>query len=244
MEQVSPTRMNLLLRKGQLRLARQGRDLLEQKRQALMRELMKVADVAVRESEELDQLAAQAAYALHVAKSVDGAAAIRSAAFATRSDVQIEVGGTTVMGVPIPIIERKTVRRGLLDRGYSLLTTSARVDETADAFENEIDLVIELATIEKRLRRLGDVISSTSRRVNALDNTLIPRLSTEVRYISTVLEEREREDVFRLKRVKRILARSEEKKRSGETKHSEEKKRKEYESRRDVNVGYCGLRKP
>jgi len=209
MEQTSPTRMNLLIKKGQLQLARQGRDLLEQKRQALMQEFLKVVDVAMRQSEELDQLAAEANYSLSMAKAIDGPAAIRSAAFAARTDVQIEVSGSTVMGVPIPVIERKSVRREVMDRGYSLLATSSRVDEVSDRFEEELNLIVELATIELRLRRVGDEIRATARRVNALDNTLIPRLRQEMRYISTVLEEREREDIFRLKRVKKVLARGE-----------------------------------
>ncbi len=206
MEQTSPTRMNLLLRKAQLQLAGLGRELLEQKREALTREFLKVAEVAMRESEELDQLAAEASHALALAKALDGPAAVRSAAFAARGDVEIEVGGSTVMGVPIPTIERQSVRRGVLDRGYSLPATSSRVDEVADRFGEELDLVVEVATVELRLRRVGDEIRATSRRVNALDNTLIPRLREELRYIRMALEEREREDVFRLKRVKRVLA--------------------------------------
>ncbi len=206
MEQTSPTRMNLLLRKAQLQLARQGRDLLEQKRQALLQEFMKAADVALRRGEELEQAAAEANHALALARAHDGPALIRSVGFAAKADAQVEISGSTVMGVPVPVVERKSVRRAVTDRGYSLVATTSRVDEVSDRFEAEVNLIVEFAAAELRLRRVGDEIRATARRVNALDNTLIPRLREEMRYIRTVLEEREREDAFRLKRVKQVLA--------------------------------------
>jgi V/A-type H+-transporting ATPase subunit D len=84
---------------------------------------------------------------------------------------------------------------------------SSRIDATAEAFEGLLDLIIELADSEMRLRRLAEEIGRTSRRVNALENVLIPRLTSQCDYIQMVLEEREREDLFRLKRVKMKLKR-------------------------------------
>ncbi len=210
MEQISPTRMALLQRRGQLKLAQQGRDLLEQKREALMREFMATADVAMQESRQLDAAAAEGVRALALARAIDGPAEVRSAALASTGDVQIEVTGTRVMGVPVPKIESRSVRRRLLDRGYSLVSTSARIDDVADAFENEVNLIVLVATSEKRLQRLGSEIRSTSRRVNALDNRLIPDMKLEIRLISQRLAERELEDSFRLKRVKALLTRAQE----------------------------------
>jgi V/A-type H+-transporting ATPase subunit D len=77
----------------------------------------------------------------------------------------------------------------------------------AEAFEAQVDLIIALAASEVRLRRLAEEIGRTTRRVNALDNVLIPRLEAQCAYIQMVLEEQEREDLFRLKRVKTKLAR-------------------------------------
>ncbi len=111
-----------------------------------------------------------------------------------------------VMGVSVPAVRRDSPSPSPLDRGYSLPATSARVDDVTDAFEAELDLLVELAAVEARLRRLGDEIKATSRRVNALDNVFLPRLDDEMRRIATTLEEREREDVFRLKRVKQRLS--------------------------------------
>lgn len=100
-----------------------------------------------------------------------------------------------------------------MDRGYALNATSVRIDDAADAFETELELALELAGKELRLRRLVEEIATTTRRVNALDNIVIPQLERETAVIQSVLDEREREDRFRLKRAKEQRAR----RRSSET---------------------------
>jgi V/A-type H+-transporting ATPase subunit D len=207
MENISPTRMELLAVKAQIGLAEQGRDLLKEKRNALMKEFLKIADAVMRDSDELEQAVADARHALARAEALDGAEAVRSAAFAARHELSLTVEGAFVMGVPVPIIETTRAARGALDRGYSLPGTSARIDLVAERFEEAVDVLIELAASELRLRRLANEIQKTSRRVNALENILLPRLSTRRAYIEMVLEERAREDLFRLKTVKRALQR-------------------------------------
>jgi len=199
--------MELLAKKLQIALATQGRDLLKEKRNALMKELMKIAERAMVSSDQLEHVAAEARRTLAMAEAVDGSETVRSASFAARGEVEISVAGANVMGVPVPVIEKKSVARSLLERGYSLVGTSARIDGVAERFEDELNLVLELAASEMRLRRLAEEIQRTSRRVNALENILIPRLSAQRDYIQMVLEEREREDIFRLKRVKQTLER-------------------------------------
>jgi len=95
----------------------------------------------------------------------------------------------------------------MLGRGYSIAGTSITIDEAASAFENEVEVIIELAEMELRLTRLAEEIQRTSRRLNALEHFLIPRLKTECDFIQMVLDERERADHFRLKLVKRTLVR-------------------------------------
>ena len=119
----------------------------------------------------------------------------------------LEVSGANIMGVPVPVIEQKSVARGPLSRGYSLPGVSSRIDGAAEAFETQVDLIIELATSEMRLRRLAEEVGRTTRRVNALDNVLIPRFEEQRNYVEMVLEEHAREDLFRLKRVKVKLQR-------------------------------------
>lgn len=205
MENVNPTRMALLAIKAQIGLAVQGCDLLKEKRNALLKELIKIADVVMRTSDELEHAAANACRALARAQALDGPEAVRSAAFAAHGELSLSVEGAFVMGVPVPIIEQKSVARTVMDRGYSLSGTSIRIDETAERFEAEVDVLIELAASELQLHRLAEEIRKTSRRVNALENTLIPALDARQAYIEMVLEERAREDLFRLKTVKRAI---------------------------------------
>lgn len=207
MEQVRATRAELLAKRKQIVLAYQGRDLLKEKRNALLQEFMRTAEQVMRESDELERNVSESAAALALAEALDGPEAVRSAAFAARAQVTLEVTGVNVMGVPVPLIETKSVARSPLDRGYGLSSVSGRIDAAAQAFETQLDLIIELAASEMRLRRLAEEIGRTTRRVNAMDNVLIPRLEAQRDYIHMVLEEREREDLFRLKRVKLKLER-------------------------------------
>jgi V/A-type H+-transporting ATPase subunit D len=207
MEQVRATRAELLAKKKQIILAYQGRDLLKEKRNALLQEFMRTAEQVMRESDELERNVGESAAALALAEALDGPEAVRSAAFAARAQVTLEVTGVNIMGVPVPLIETKSVARSPLDRGYGLSSVSGRIDAAAQAFETQLDLIIELAASEMRLRRLAEEIGRTTRRVNAMDNVLIPRLEAQRDYIHMVLEEREREDLFRLKRVKLKLER-------------------------------------
>ena len=88
-----------------------------------------------------------------------------------------------------------------------MIGTSGRIDEAAERYETELDLIIVLAETETSLRRLGDEIQNNRRRVNALEQVLIPELKRQAKYIKVAIEEREREDLFRLKKVKKLLER-------------------------------------
>jgi V/A-type H+-transporting ATPase subunit D len=214
MRNVSCTRMELLARKTQITLATQGRDLLEQKRTALLKEFMRIADTVMEHTDVLQQAASEARQALARAEAIAGTEAVRSAALASRAELPLDVTTASVMGVKVPHIEQKRVARSMLDRGYSVTGTSTTIDEAASAFEDEIDAIIQLAESELRLTRLAAEIQRTSRRLNALDHLLIPRLESEREFIQIALDERERADHFRLKLMKRILERKRE---TGET---------------------------
>jgi V/A-type H+-transporting ATPase subunit D len=210
MSTVSVTRMELLARKAQIALASQGRDLLEQKRAALLKEFLRTADTALERSDALQVTATNARQALARAEAMAGTESVRSAALASRSTFGINVTTVSVMGVRVPHIEQKRVARSMLERGYSIVGESITVDEAASVFEAEVEAILQLAEIELRLTRLGDEIQRTSRRLNALDHFVIPRLTAERDFIQMSLDERERADHFRLKMVKRSLERKRE----------------------------------
>lgn len=205
MRNISTTRAELLVHKEQIALARQGRDLLEQKRTVLLREFRRVVDTVLHDSEMLQQTAAQAAIALGRAEAMAGTEQVRSAAMASRSDLPLQVSTVNVMGVKIPHIEQRVVSRSLLDRGYAVTGMSVAVDEAAAAFEAEVEAILQLSESELRLARLSREIQRTSRRLNALEHHLLPRLEAELKQIQMALDERERSDHFRMKLIKRIM---------------------------------------
>ncbi len=206
MEEVRPTRSELLERKQQITLAEQGMDLLKQKRDALLIEFMSVMDETLRLSSDLQRTTNEAQYSLALAKSVDGVVSVRSAAFATRGQITIDMTGTKIMGISVPVVTKgESPLRTSFTRGYAITGVSSRIDETADKFERILDVIIEYADIETRLKRLGEEIQKTNRRVNALEQITVPSLREQVAYIRQALDERAREDLFRLKKVKRKI---------------------------------------
>lgn len=207
MRKVSCTRMELMAHRAQIELAQQGRDLLHQKHTALMKELLRVADTVMQRSDALQNAAAEAHKALARAEVMAGAQAVQSAALASSTELTLDVSTTTVMGVRVPFVEQKRVSRSFLGRGYSIVGSSTAIDEAASAFESEVDSIIRLAESELRLTRLAKEIQRTQRRLNALDHLLIPRLQAERDFIQNTLDEHERSDHFRLKRVKHMLER-------------------------------------
>ncbi|MBU1669579.1 MAG: V-type ATP synthase subunit D [Actinobacteria bacterium] len=208
-EKVNPTRSELLYRRQQISLAQQGLELLKKKRDALLREFLPIIDETMKLSLRLERATVDAQQALALAKAVEGKFVLRSVGFATKGEVLVDIFGTHVMGVPIPVIRKSSAPvKTELTRGYSITGVSSRVDQTASKFEEIIDLMIQSADIETRLRRLGEELQRTNRRVNALENTVIPQLHEQVKFIFSALDERAREDHFRLKKVKsKILAR-------------------------------------
>lgn len=206
MEEVRPTRSELLERKQQITLAEQGMDLLKQKRDALLIEFMSVMDETLRLSSDLQRTTREAQYSLAIAKAVDGVVSVRSAAFATRGEITIDMTGTKIMGISVPVVTKgESPLRTSFTRGYAITGVSSRIDETADKFERILDVIIEYADIETRLKRLGEEIQKTNRRVNALEQITVPSLKEQVAYIRQALDERAREDLFRLKKVKRKI---------------------------------------
>jgi V/A-type H+-transporting ATPase subunit D len=207
MEQVNPTRMELIKKNAQIKLAEQGRDLLREKMDALIQEFFHIMESVSKSRVELESVANSAQRSLLTALAVDDSVTLKSASFATRKGLFLDIKGKNIMGVPVPVLEKKRVSKSILERGYSIIGVSGRIDEAAEKFEIELDLIIGLAETETALKRLGGEIQITRRRVNALEQIMIPELKKQAKYIKNAIDEREREDLFRLKKVKKIIER-------------------------------------
>ncbi|MDQ7844338.1 MAG: V-type ATP synthase subunit D [Armatimonadota bacterium] len=204
-ETVSPTRMNLLQRKQQAQIAVQGVDLLKRKRDALVADFFNIVRQSLAARERLAAAAKEAYILLALAKAWEGREALEAAALADRREMLVDIEVRNVWGTKIPEVEVREVRRSLLERGHNPATTSARTVESAANFEEVLRAILEVAATEIKLKKIGEEIKKTTRRVNALEQVVIPRLRGEIRFIASVLEQRAREDVFRLKRIKAKL---------------------------------------
>ena len=204
-EAVSPTRMNLLQRKQLAKIASQGVDLLKRKRDALVADFFNIVRRSLVARERLTKACEEAYVMLALAKAWEGREALEGAAMADRREVLVDIEVRNVWGTKIPEVEVKEVRRTLLERGHNPATTSLRTVESAGNFEEVLRAILEVAATEIKLKKIGEEIKKTTRRVNALEQVVIPRLYGEIRFITAVLEQRAREDVFRLKRIKQKL---------------------------------------
>lgn len=202
MEPVTATRSELLSRRARLQLAVRGRDLLDEKRDQLMEEFRRISDQVLSEEDALERAAAAARRALALAEAMHGPESVTSAGMAGRSTLSLSARTVTVMGVRLADIGYEAPGRPRAGRGYTVEGTSPHIDQAAARFETELEMLLDLAARELRLRRLVDEIGRTTRRVNALEHVVIPRLRSEVGQIQGVLEERERQDRFRIKRAK------------------------------------------
>ncbi|MFP4500485.1 MAG: V-type ATP synthase subunit D [Candidatus Hydrogenedentota bacterium] len=202
MDTLPPTRMNLLKRKEQVKFAQEGAGLLKGKRDALLQELLKRARELHAMRDELFRRGRDAAVSLALAQAVRGTPELRSAATAGRRDLNITVNTVTVWGLSLAEVEIENVVRNTAERGAGLLDCSAHVHEASESFEEMLEQLLKCAPLERNLQIIGEEVKKVNRRINALEEYLIPTYREDMRAIAQVLDEREREDIFRLKRIK------------------------------------------
>jgi V/A-type H+-transporting ATPase subunit D len=203
---VRPTRMELLALKERRDLAERGYELLREKQDALVREFFAILSEAKKHREEMETTLGEAFNSLLEAKLVEGGAKLEELALGAKSPLDFEVETRNMMGVTVPIF-RITQQEEPQSLHYSLAGTSTTVDEAAQKVRMALDKVVRLAEIEATVKRLAAEIEKTKRRVNALNYVVLPRINNTIRYIELMLEEQEREDLFRMKRVKAMLER-------------------------------------
>jgi len=199
---VKPTRSELIATRRRIKLSISGHKLLKMKRDGLIIEFFELLPKVKDMRSQLVELYTIANKKLAVAMVADGKSALRSAANCVRTPPQVELDENNIMGVVVPKIKVSTIEKSVEERGYGLIGTSVRVDESVHAFEKLAEKVLEAAELETTMKKLLDEIESTKRRVNALEFKVIPQLEEVASYITLRLEELERENVFRLKRIK------------------------------------------
>lgn len=210
-EGVSPTRMELLRLRRREQLAVKGHDLLREKRDALIAEFLDVVG-EVRDARMVAEEDLKEAFEyLIIAQAGLGVEEVRQLSLMTAREIPMDFSMRSIMGVNVPIIELpEDLSREVTERGYGLMDSSSAVDSCAKRFEEALAKIIKLAELEEAVRNLAGEVEKTKRRVNALEYVMIPRLKTTRKYIQMRLEEMERENFTRLKKIKAILERKEE----------------------------------
>jgi len=183
-------------------VAQTGHELLKMKRDGLMIEFFEVLNRAKTIRQELVQDYIRAEQRLSMAKAADGTIAIKSVAFALQKEPAVDLQSRNIMGVVVPKISAEAVHKKMYERGYGIIGTSAAIDEAADAYESLVDKIITAAEVETSLMKLIDDIEKTKRRVNALEFKVIPDIKDTIRFIGFALEEMDRDNIVRLKKLK------------------------------------------
>lgn len=194
-----PTKGNLILAKNSLALANQGYELMDKKRNILIRELMELIDQAKDIQEQIDSTFTHAYKCLQHANIEHGISLVSQLAYTVPIEDSIKIKSRSIMGTEIPLVDYTPDEN---QPTYSFSTTDESIDCAREAFRKVKELTIKLSMIENAAYRLATNIKKTQKRANALKNITIPTYTTLVSSISNALEEKEREEFTRLKVIK------------------------------------------
>ena len=200
-QDIKPTRSELLKLKKRIKLAKSGYSLLKKKRDGLILEFFEILKKAKSLREELVNEYRVALEKINIARTLEGDLKIKSIAMAIADIPDVNLTTKNIMGVKVPKIESSEINKAFMERGYGIYNSSA-IDEAASAYEKVVEKIILAAEVETSMRKLLSEIEKTKRRVNALEFVVIPNLDKVKSFIQLRLEEMERENIFRMKRIK------------------------------------------
>jgi V/A-type H+-transporting ATPase subunit D len=194
-----PTKGNLILAKNTLSLSRQGYELLDKKRNILVREMMGLIDEAENIQKHIDSTFSDAYKALQNANITIGINTVKQISQSVAEEDRVEIKVRSIMGVEIPIISLPDTK---LKPQYGFARTTISLDEAYTKFAKVKELTLMLAEVENAIYRLAINIRRTQKRANALKNIMIPRYEKITKDMQEYLEEKEREEFTRLKMIK------------------------------------------
>ena len=200
-QDIKPTRSELLKVKKQIKLAKSGHSLLKKKRDGMILEFFEILKKAKTLRQELVDEYTIALEKINIARTIEGDLKVKSIAMAIKEIPDIKLTTKNIMGVEVPKIESSEIQKAFMERGYGVYNSSA-IDEAAAAYEKVMGKILLAAEVETSMRKLLNEIEKTKRRVNALEFVVLPRLEETTAFIRLRLEEMERENIFRLKRIK------------------------------------------
>ena len=208
MAMIHPTRTNLLMLKDKRRSVMNSIGILKARKQALIKEFLAASTPFLRSRDDIKRSYGRAVRELALSLGREGKDAIASIAAATSREFPIEVKERSLWGLKYKdIAYHDTPVRSPDKRGYGEYLPTPHVEESMALFEKLLENMLQIAEFESKLKRLGEEIVKTTRRIKVLEEMVLPGLRHQIRMISQYISEREREAFYRLKRVKGILKR-------------------------------------
>lgn len=196
---VAPTKTSLFRLKREQEFAQQGYQLLEQKREILVVELMSLINMAADTQKKADEALAKAYHALEQTVIKMGRVKVESASLAVNLFTDISVRQRTIIGVDVPVLDVNFIDNPPY---YSLKDTSFWMDETVECFKKVLKLLGDLTEVKITVLRIAKEVNKTIRRVNALEKIYLPDYNDTIKYITDTLDEQDRETFFVLKLIK------------------------------------------
>jgi V/A-type H+-transporting ATPase subunit D len=195
--------MELIALRKRRSIAQRGGDLLREKLDALMIEFFQFAREITALRAKTQDLLSKTYVKFAEAQMLMGSTRMEETSLTTQDRFEVDASTRNVIGVSIPYVQVKI--NPLEGYPYSMIGTSAKLDEAVALMTEAVKNVVELSAAEAAIQRLAEAIAATKRRVNSLEYIVIPRIQNTIRYIEMSLQERAREDFFRLKRIKTRL---------------------------------------
>ncbi len=208
LQNVKPTRMELLKLKKRIILAKRGLDLLKLKRAALVMEFLKLIKKSKNLRSDLEKAAIRAYETVKIAEIYHGTVGLESATMMVRKMSGISIKTRNVMGIKIPELGRSSFEN-LVNTSYRLVGFSAKIDQIIKDFENYHNIILEIAETENSIKKLLAEIERTNRRSNAIEKVLIPNLEQQATYLKMKFDEMERDTFVTLKKIKSNLEKKE-----------------------------------
>ena len=202
-QNIAPTKSNLLRTKDNLNLSRTGYNLIDKKRPVLIKEMMQQIEKAKEIQSDVKELFEKAYDVLQEANITMGVRQVQDIALSIDKAEHFDITYKSIMGLDVPTVKYE---KPVLRPHYSMYMTGEAIDEAIMIFQKIKNLTYRLAETENTVYKLSIEIKKNQKRANALEKMQIPNLEETVKYISESLEEKEREDFYRLKKIKKRKA--------------------------------------
>ncbi|MEM0130557.1 MAG: V-type ATP synthase subunit D [Saccharolobus sp.] len=204
-QRILPTKINLIQLRRQLRNIVSIKRLLENKREVLLLYLRTYTADYERIYNEVNEVMKQVYNSYLQAVVAEGISNIEGIAYSQKPSLDVSTSMRVIFGVRVPIL--RINQSSIPPKPFSDIETSPYLSESYEKMSDALNKVIRLVELESTIRLLVEELRKTQRLINSIDNYVLPFYNRSVKYIRQILEDRQREEFFRLKTIRRVLER-------------------------------------